>query len=163
MALGRLVIETAGAAARFQRMPSDPAIRESSQPVVLIVEDEELLRVHAANLLEDAGFEVVHAADADAALEILTGRNDVRVLFTDIQMPGEFNGMELAHRVHEQWPNVLLLITSGAAPPLQADIADLGHFLPKPYTPDQVVKEIRDLGREAEARRRSPDMRGVRR
>jgi CheY-like chemotaxis protein len=57
------------------------------------------LRLHAADLLAEAGFEVVHAADADAALEIPTSRNDVRVLFTDVQMPGELDGMELAHEV----------------------------------------------------------------
>ncbi len=124
----------------------------NQHPVVLVVEDEELLRLCAANLLEQAGYEVVDAADADAALDIMARRPDVRVLFTDIQMPGGLDGMELANKVHEQWPHVLLLITSGARRPSTAEIADHGHFLPKPYTREQLLTEIDDLGREAGAR-----------
>jgi two-component system, response regulator PdtaR len=122
---------------------------------VLVVEDEELLRLSVDGFLEEAGFEVIDAADADAALEILARRPDVRVLFTDIQMPGAIDGMELARRVHEHWPQVLLLITSGNSRPSTAEIADHGHFLPKPYRPDEVIREIHDLTEEASARRES--------
>ena len=120
---------------------------------VLVVEDEELLSLYVDGFLEEAGFEVIDAADADAALEILARRPDVRVLFTDIQMPGAIDGMELARRVHEHWPQVLLLITSGNSRPSTAEIADHGHFLPKPYRPDEVIREIHDLTEEADARR----------
>lgn len=128
------------------------ARKRNPQPVVLVVEDEELLRLSAADLLEEAGYEVIDAADADAALGVMARRPDVRVLFTDIQMPGGLNGMELARKVHEQWPHVLLLITSGARRPSRAEIADNGHFLPKPYTREQLLAEIDHLGREATAR-----------
>ena len=119
-------------------------------PVVLVVEDEELLRLCAANLLEDAGFEVVEAPDANAALKMMESRPEVRVLFTDIQMPGKLDGIELARKVHEQWPNVLLLVTSFALRPPKSEIADHGHFLAKPYTRNELLKEIDNLGREAD-------------
>ena len=60
--------------------------------------------------------------------------------------------MDLAHRVHEQWPNVLLLITSGGRQPRQDDMPDHGRFLAKPYRVQEVVKEIKALAREAAAR-----------
>jgi len=123
---------------------------------VLVVEDEELLRLYAADLLKEAGFEVVPAADADDALRVMASRPDIRVLFTDVQLPGAFDGMELARRVHEQWPLVLLLITSGGVKPAENEIFDKGHFLPKPYTGDDVMREIDDLARGRRAREKQP-------
>ena len=122
------------------------------RPPVLVVEDEELLRLYVDGFLEDEGFEVIDAVDADAALNIMTRRPDVRVLFTDIQLPGAIDGIELARLVHEHWPHVLLLITSGNQRPSTAEIADHGHFLPKPYRSDEVIREIHDLTEEADAR-----------
>ena len=126
----------------------------AAQNAILIVEDEELLRLHAADLLEEAGFEVLEAADADAALALIGSRPDIRILFTDIGLPGELDGMELAQKVHEQWPHVLLLVTSGKQRPSESEIADDGRFVAKPYTGDDVIREIGALEREAEARRR---------
>ncbi len=111
------------------------------------------MRLYAEDFLEGAEFEVVEAADADAALRVLRNRPDVRVLFTDIQLPGKLDGLELARRVHEQWPNALLLITSGNTRPSRAEIADHGHFLAKPYLPHEVIRRINDLAREQDARR----------
>ena len=123
-----------------------------STSVVLLVEDEELLRALAAWRLEEAGFEVVQAANAAEALQVMKSRADVDVLFTDVQMPGPLDGMGLARKVHEQRPNVLLLITSGNVRPAEGDIPDHGHFLAKPYRPQDVISEIGALAREAAAR-----------
>jgi len=120
--------------------------------VVLVVEDEALLRLHAADLLEDAGFKVVEAENAADALQVMRTRPDVRVLFTDVQMPGPLDGMDLARKVHQHWPNVLLLITSGNMRPATADIPDHGHFLAKPYRAKEVIGEIDALAREAGVR-----------
>jgi CheY-like chemotaxis protein len=119
---------------------------------VLVVEDEVLLRLYAGDFLEAAGFEVVDAPHARAALDIMASRPDIRLLFTDIHMPGQISGMELARLVHERWPHVLLLITSGNERPSPAEIADHGHFLAKPYRPEEVIREIHDLTQEANAR-----------
>jgi CheY-like chemotaxis protein len=79
---------------------SDPA------PVVLVAEDEEFVRLYAADLLPEAGYKVIDVASADAALEAMAEQPDIRVLFTDIQMPGMLDGIQLARSVHEQWPDV---------------------------------------------------------
>jgi CheY-like chemotaxis protein len=71
----------------------------TKRPVVLIVEDEFLLRKNAAGIIEDDGFEVVEAGNADEAIAILETRPDIRVVFTDIQMPGSMDGLKLAHYV----------------------------------------------------------------
>ena len=120
--------------------------------VILVVEDEALLRLNATDFLEEAGFEIVEAESASSALRILEARPDIRVLFTDIQMPGQIDGMELARRVHEQWPQILLLITSGNKRPEVTEIPDHGHFLSKPYRPVELVREVHKLVEEAASR-----------
>jgi CheY-like chemotaxis protein len=82
--------------------------------------------------MEDEGMEVVEASDADKALEVLEHRSGVKLLFTDINMPGSMDGLDLAREVHERWPQVLLMLTSGRRPPL-THIPRMGEFIPKPY------------------------------
>jgi two-component system, response regulator PdtaR len=118
-------------------------------PTILVVEDEALLRMHAADLLEENGFRVVEAANADAALKLLETRDDVRLLFTDIQMPGSCDGMDLARLVHARWPNILLVITSGQIKPAKAEIPDDGRFVGKPYRANELLGEVNDLMRKA--------------
>jgi hypothetical protein len=84
-------------------------------------------------LLGHAGFEVLDAVDAGASLRILANRPDVRVLFTEVRLRGDVDGLQLARMVHEQWPNVRLLITSTGQRTAAGEVADHGHFLPKPY------------------------------
>jgi two-component system, response regulator PdtaR len=79
---------------------------DQAKPTILVVEDEALLRMYAADLLEENGFGVVEAENADAALKLLETRDDVRLLFTDIQMAGSGDGMDLARQVHARWPNI---------------------------------------------------------
>jgi len=119
-------------------------------PVVLLVEDEPLVRMTAADGLEEAGFEVMEAANADAALSVLDARSDeVQVLFTDVNMPGSMDGMALAAKVHAKWPHVRLLISSGYARPGPDEIPDDGRFVPKPYRADTIVRHIHELVRAA--------------
>ncbi|HWL73113.1 MAG TPA: response regulator, partial [Burkholderiaceae bacterium] len=72
--------------------------------VVLIVEDEMMLRMRAVDMVEDAGYTPLEAMDAAEAVAILESRSDVALICTDIQMPGEMDGVELAHAVHARWP-----------------------------------------------------------
>lgn len=114
--------------------------------VVLVVEDEPLVRMTAADELEEAGFQVLEAANADVALTVLEARADeVQVLFTDVDMPGSMDGMALAEKVNERWPHIRLLISSGYACPQPDTIPDHGHFLPKPYRPAVVVQHICEM------------------
>jgi CheY-like chemotaxis protein len=104
------------------------------QSVILVVEDEPLVRMTAVDELQDAGFQVLEAANADAALAVLESRSEeVQVLFTDVDMPGSMDGMALAKQVHKRWPHIRLLIASGYALPHPDKIPDNGHFVPKPY------------------------------
>jgi CheY-like chemotaxis protein len=119
--------------------------RTPLKPLILVVEDEELLRLHAADLLEEHGFRVVEARNAAAALEVLETRNDVRLLFTDIQMPGALDGMDLAREVHQRWPHVLLVITSGQKKPAEAEIPDHGRFVGKPYRAAELLGQVDDM------------------
>src|SRR3981081_30492 len=86
---------------------------ETRRPVVLIVEDEFLLRMDAVDMIVGAGFEVVEAGDAGEAIEILESRRDITVVFTDIQMPGTMDGLKLARAVRGRWPPIKIVATSG--------------------------------------------------
>lgn len=112
----------------------------SNPIVVLLVDDEPMLRMIARQGLEDAGFEVVEADDARTALEILGARADVTVLFTDVNMPGPLDGLELARCVHERWPTIQLVITSGRG--LVAPLPDDGRFMPKPYSIAELISAV---------------------
>jgi two-component system, response regulator PdtaR len=117
----------------------------SSCKTILVVEDEALIRIWATDLLEENGFSVLEAKDADAALKLLQSRHDVKLLFTDVQMPGSLNGMELAREVHSRWPHILLVITSGRERPTRAQIPDDGRFVAKPYSGEELLGQIKDL------------------
>ncbi len=116
---------------------------ELRRPVVLVVEDEFLLRIDAADVIAAAGFEVIEAANADEAIEILESRSDITVVFTDIQMPGSMDGLKLARAVRGRWPPIKIIATSGNVG--QVDLPEGGRFLPKPYSPAQVTGVLREL------------------
>jgi CheY-like chemotaxis protein len=112
--------------------------------VILIVEDETLIRLGAIQIAEDEGFEVIEAANADEAIEVLERRSDIRVIFTDIHMPGSMDGLKLAHAVRHRWPPIKIIVTSGRDHPNEQDLPDGGRFFPKPYTPAQFQTALRD-------------------
>lgn len=120
-------------------------IQNGDHPTILVAEDSALIRLGATELLEEHGYTVLEADSAEAALKVMEQRKDVRLLFTDIQMPPGCNGLELAREVHERWPNVLLVITSGQVQPARAEIADHGRFIRKPYSPEQLLGQIDEL------------------
>jgi two-component system, response regulator PdtaR len=114
-----------------------------TRKTVLVVEDEFLVRAVAVAFLADAGFEIIEADHADAALTILESRAaGVTLLFTDITMPGELSGLDLAHHVQQLWPKIALLITSGAKRPQPEQLPRGSRFIPKPYTSDHVEAQI---------------------
>ena len=111
--------------------------------VVLIVEDEMLLRMSAADLLQEAGFHVVEAHDGVEALAVLEVRRDVGVLFSDATMPN-MNGIALAKIVHERWPHIGIVITSGAMPPeVRLELPPGARFVRKPYRRETLISELR--------------------
>jgi CheY-like chemotaxis protein len=118
----------------------------SSKPVnsvVLIVEDETILRMNMAEIIEEAGFDAIEASNADEAVAILESRKDIRIVFTDINMPGSMDGLKLAQAVRNRWPPIELILTSGKRELGERDIPARGRFLAKPYNPDDVVAAVR--------------------
>ena len=115
------------------------------RPVVLIVEDEFLIRLHAAQIIEEAEFDVIEASNADEAIAILEARSDITVLFTDIQMPGSMDGLKLAAAVKGRWPPIKIVATSGVVNVRSDDLPEGGRFLPKPYDPTQLTATLREL------------------
>jgi len=86
-----------------------------ANPVILVVEDELLLRLTAVGIATEAGFQALSAATADEAISILEARADMHLVFTDVQMPGSMDGLRLAHAIRDRWPPVELIVTSGRA------------------------------------------------
>lgn len=111
----------------------------ASPAVVLVVEDEPLLRLFATDMIEDAGFEVVAAANAAEAVVVLESRLDVRIVFTDIDMPHGMSGISLAACIRDRWPPIEIIITSGKPFPAAASMPDRSVFYAKPYCQEQVV------------------------
>jgi two-component system, response regulator PdtaR len=122
-----------------------PMISVAKRAVILIVEDELLIRLNAVEMIEEAGFEVVEAASADEAIAILEGRLDITVVFTDIQMPGSMNGLKLAAAVRDRWPPIKIVATSGHVKLDLGDLPEGGRFLQKPYSPAEITKTLREL------------------
>ena len=120
-------------------------LEEAKRPVVLVVEDEFLLRMDAVDVITAAGFEVLEAANADQAIEILESRFDITVVFTDIQMPGSMDGLRLAAAIRGRWPPIKIVATSGHVNVMHSDLPEGGRFLPKPYSPRQITGVLREL------------------
>ena len=119
-----------------------------NRPVILVVEDDFLLRMNAADIIRDAGFDVLEASNADEAIIILESRNDISVVFTDVQMPGSMDGLKLARAVRGRWPPIQIVTTSGQCVVQATDLPEGGRFLPKPYNAMQVSGLLRELTRQ---------------
>jgi CheY-like chemotaxis protein len=105
----------------------------SGNPVILVVEDEFLVRMIAVQVAEDSGFEVLSAGTADEAIKILESRSDIRLVFTDVNMPGSMDGLRLAHAVRNRWPPLELILTSGHSHIQSHELPDGSRFFAKPY------------------------------
>jgi CheY-like chemotaxis protein len=110
--------------------------------VVLVVEDEMLLRMRAVDMVEDAGYTSVEAVDADEAVAILEARSDVALLLTDIQMPGSMDGLGLAHAVHDRWPRIKIILVSGQLKLASIDIPANSRFFGKPLEAQAMIAQM---------------------
>ena len=121
-----------------------PDVRTSmntiSKSVILVVDDDALVRVHSNLALEDAGYEVLEASNAADALVKLEERPDIAALFTDVRMPGALNGIDLASAVHAQRPDIAILVTSGTDNGTTDALPKAAQFVQKPYTGAQLSK-----------------------
>jgi CheY-like chemotaxis protein len=128
------------------KRPVMMVLDHSSAPaVVLVVEDEMLLRMRAVDMVEDAGFTSVEAVNADEAVAILESRSDIALLLTDIQMPGSMDGLKLAHAVHERWPPIRIILVSGQLRLASIDIPADSRFFGKPLEAKKMIAEMQDM------------------
>ena len=114
-----------------------------SDALVLIVDDDVFERLGASYMFSDAGYRVFEAGSADDALQFLESTADVRLLFTDVSMPGSMSGSDLARRVAERWPEIGIIITSGRPRPEPLPLGSQFHA--KPYEPTNVLQHASDM------------------
>lgn len=119
--------------------PSEP------RSVVLVVEDEALQRIHLVWLLEQAGFLVLEAANADAALTLLNTHPNIRLVVTDVDVPGSIDGFRLAHMVRDRWPPIELIVISGRYTFAPGELPSRGRFLVKPYSERRLLDLATEL------------------
>lgn len=113
--------------------------------VVLVVEDDMMLRMRAVDMVEDAGYTPIEALDAAEAVAILESRSDIALVCTDIQMPGEMDGVGLAHAVHERWPAIKIIVVSGQLKLEDLHLPPFSRFLGKPLEAGEVIAEMRNM------------------
>lgn len=119
-------------------IPSPPTDRNA----VLVVEDEALVRASVVDWLEEDGFEVIEAPTADYALTVLQARDDIAVVFTDVTMPGALNGLDLARIARAMYPQMMIIVTSGALPSGFSGLAPDARYMRKPYRMADIVRLI---------------------
>jgi CheY-like chemotaxis protein len=119
---------------------------------ILIVEDEPLIRMCAVDFAEEAGYRALEAKDAAEALLVLEAGEEVGLLFTDITLPGTMDGLALAAQVEERWPQVGIMLASGALGNLDAGIVPSAHRLPKPYGFRQFTEALEQMNEPAALR-----------
>lgn len=113
--------------------------------VVLIVEDEVLIRMDLSDQLQDLGFKVLAAANADEALIMLAQNPDIQAMFTDVDMPGGVDGLKLAAAVRDRWPPIKIIVTSGQRQVKASDMPAHSRFFGKPYSIEAVAKAVTEM------------------
>jgi CheY-like chemotaxis protein len=112
---------------------------------VLVVEDDALIRMDTVDQFQVSGFDVVEAPDASSAIEMLTSRPDIQVMFTDVDMPGALDGIMLARLVSERWPPIRIIVTSGHLQVRASDMPTGIRFYPKPYLVPTIALAVQDM------------------
>ena len=117
----------------------------NSKRAVLVVEDEALIRFAAIDLVEGAGYEAIEAKNADEAILLLEARSDIRVVFTDIDMPGSMDGIKLAGFIRDRWPPIHLVVASGMKMVNESQLPTGARFFRKPYEDSSIVSALGEL------------------
>lgn len=118
---------------------------KNGRAVVLVVDDSALIRMGAVDLVQSVGYEALEAQDADEAIRILESRNDIDLVFTDVQMPGTMDGLKLAHYIRNRWPPVKLIVASGRAILEESSLPTGSHYFSKPYIDHAITDAMASL------------------
>jgi CheY-like chemotaxis protein len=114
-------------------------------PAILVVEDEFLILSATAEDLRDAGFTVYEASNADDAIALLEIHAEIRILFTDVDMPGSMDGIKLSAAVRDRWPPTLIIVTSGKALVGRTQLPAGGRFFSKPYNTEKIASVMQEM------------------
>jgi CheY-like chemotaxis protein len=117
----------------------------TQRPAVLVVEDEPLILLDVVDFIGSAGFTALGVHNADEAIRILEGRNDIRAVVTDIDIPGSMNGLKLAEAVRNRWPPIEFIVVSGKYHFRDEDLPVRGRFIPKPYVPSLLIRTLHEI------------------
>jgi CheY-like chemotaxis protein len=120
----------------------------TNPPAVLVVEDEEIIRLDAVDLVRDAGFDAYEAGDSDTAFRLLEAHADIGILFTDVDIPGSMDGLALARAAHERRPPVMIIVASGKRVCRCPDLPG-SAFFGKPYRTAQIVAQLEEMAARA--------------
>jgi CheY-like chemotaxis protein len=120
-----------------------PVIEIPPNALIMVVDDDVFERMGASYMFLDAGYRVLEAENADEALRFFETNADIKVLFTDVSMPGSMSGADLAHHVAERWPRVGIIIASSRPRPRKLPLSILFHD--KPYEPASVLRQTREM------------------
>ena len=120
--------------------------QDDFRPYALVVDDDEILRMDIADILENAGFRTFEAEHGDAAIVILEQHHlDIVLLFSDVEMPGSRDGFALAREAAVRWPNVAIVIASGRLSPAEGELPDGARFISKPFSTEVVHHHLREV------------------
>ena len=122
---------------------------EPAPQTILVVEDEVFIRMSTVATLEDAGFSVLEARDSADALRVLAGHDEVRLIVTDVRMPGEMDGLGLVARLQRERPALRALVVSANSCADAAYRAGARAFLPKPFLAQNIVRVVCEMARAA--------------
>jgi CheY-like chemotaxis protein len=111
-------------------------------PTILLIEDEFLIRMSTAAILEDEGYAVLEAGSADEAQSLLTAHPEIGIVVTDVQMPGSMDGFDLVALLHRDHPHIRILVTSGRSGLQHRQSGGQISFLSKPYTAPALQKAL---------------------
>ncbi|MBB4155373.1 CheY-like chemotaxis protein [Sphingomonas jinjuensis] len=115
---------------------------EGARRMILVVEDNELLQMTTVDILCDAGLDVISVNNADQAMDALRTRDDIFAVFTDVDMPGSMDGIQLARIIEKQWPMIRTVLTSGGPPPPHGALPVQAVFYQKPYDSNEVLAAL---------------------
>ena len=118
---------------------------KNGHAVILIVEDSVLIRMGAVDIVVSAGYEALEAEDADEAIRILESRDDIDLVFTDVQMPGTMDGVKLSHYIRDRWPPVRIMVASGMAILEESSLPTGSRFFAKPYDHHAIANAMAEL------------------
>ena len=113
--------------------------------IILVVEDDPLLSLDISEALTGEGYRIIAVANADEAIKVLESRNDIRTVFTDIDLPGSMDGLKLAAAVRNRWPPVHIIVTTGMGAPHRDEMPANSTFIAKPYRSTEVLEAVRSF------------------